>query len=87
MPFGAPGPIVLMPGRLSPSRRQLQFRLRFALGLSLVSGGVFMRLKLAWLDLVIMVEHRAGGCLVSSETTSTTRPLFWAIFQTSAAVG
>ena len=44
-----------------PLRRQLQFRLRFALGLGLVSGRVFMRLELARLDLVIMVQHRARG--------------------------
>jgi len=71
----------------SPSRRQLQFRLRFALGLSLVSGGVFLGLKLAWPDLVIIVQDRAGGCVVFSGNDIDHEAALLGDFQTSAAVG
>ena len=47
------------PGRLVPTT-PTAIPLRFALGVRLVSGGVFVRLELARPDLVILVEYRTG---------------------------
>ena len=45
------------------SRRQLQLGQGLALGVSLVSGRILMRLCLAELDLVVIVQHRSGRLL------------------------
>ena len=45
-------------GNKNPSRMQIECQLGFALGLGLVLGGIFLRVGLAGLDLVVAVQHR-----------------------------
>jgi hypothetical protein len=59
-----PGKAVCPSAVIPQLRSQLQFRLRFSLGLSLVSGGVFVWLKLTRPDFIVVVQHRARGGVV-----------------------
>ena len=66
----------------------LRFGPGVALGFSLVSGRIFVRLEIAGLDLVFVVQHRLRLRLfLLGGATSITRPLLLATFQTSASVG
>jgi hypothetical protein len=70
------------------ARMRLKIELGLALGIGLILGGIFLRVRLAGLDLMVVVEHTGRDeDSTSSDAASTTSPLCRAGFQTSASVG